>query len=215
MGAGRQALATDQYLAELRQHCLALAMLRLGARPATVTQWTGFDRRRTRGVVESYNSSRSASEPHCGSGPAPSALKRLLRDADLRDELTAAASLCRVLKLPFSQAALSSEALAQRLEVGEALCYGYNVYRRMVPNGHLTFEQFIVLVTALAVREDWALERCTACETYLLIDPLSLSRRLCGPCLNPSNRFAVDWTHPEVASETAVPEDHGLQQSLF
>lgn len=206
----------DQYFQELRRNCLALAMLRYGARPATVRHWTGFSHQRTRQVVRSYNESRSPEEPRCEPGPPPTALKKLLKDPQLRAELTAAAGLCRVLKIlsdPVKPLPIDG---MRTPELGEELCHAFGVYQRLVPNARLTFEHLIVLVVSLIDHEHWALERCTSCETFLLIDPLSLERRLCGSCRDRPRRVAPSPEVPDPDGTGALQGlADGVQQSLF
>jgi hypothetical protein len=210
-------VSADQYFRELRRYCLALAMLRHGVRPSTVRHWTGLSRQRTRQVVRSYNENRSAGEPRCDPGPPPTALKKLLKDPQLRAELTAAAGLCRVLKILSDSAKALPPEVIRTIEMGENLCHAFEIYRRLVPNARMTLEHLIVLVLSLAEQEHWALERCTCCESFLIIDPLSLERRLCGECRDrPRAEPAVpEDSDPEGTGALQTPVDQGLQQRLF
>ncbi len=199
---------------ELRRYCLALAMLRHGAKPVTVRLWTGFTRERTRQIVRNYNRNRSPSEPRCVPGPPRSAgLRLLLKDRQLRVELTAVAGLCRVLNVLVDRTEPISPAQLRTPEVGEGLCHAYDVYRRLVPNARMTFDHMVVLVVSLSTNDHWALERCTSCDTHLLTDPLSLEPRLCLQCqARPSGPPIEDL---EVLSTPHAHTDSGPQQSLF
>jgi len=68
------------------------------------------------------------------------------------------------------------------VETGERLCEIYELYRQIVLESHLTMDQLIVLVIALAEGEDLALEHCRNCHGSLLVDRLGTSRRLCLAC---------------------------------
>jgi hypothetical protein len=201
--------------AELRRYCLALEMLRHGARPITVRHWTGFTYARTRQIVRIYNKNRTPAEPRCAPGPPPMGLKKLLKDTQLRVELTAVAGLCRVLKVLPDRGQPVPRSQLRTPEMGEGLCHTYDVYRRLVPNAQLTFEQLVVLVVSLATDERWALERCMSCESHLLIDPLSLEPRLCAQCQNRTGSVSAD---PELIEIPETPATHvgaEIQQSLF
>lgn len=106
--------------AELRRYCLALEMLRHGARPITVRHWTGFTYARTRQIVRIYNKNRTPTEPRCAHGPPPVGLKKLLRDTQLRVELTAVAGLCRVLKVLPDRGQPVASAQLRNPEMGES-----------------------------------------------------------------------------------------------
>lgn len=201
---------------ELRRYCLALAMLRHGAKPITVRQWTGFSRERTRQIVRNYNKNRSSAEPRCVPGPPRSlGLKLLLKDRQLRIELTAAAVLCRVLKIVPDRAVQLPAAQLRTPEMGESLCHAYEVYRHLVPAARMTFDHLVLLLVALSTSDRWGLERCTVCESYLLIDPLSLGPRVCVECQNrPGGHLAEDEAM-EIPLGLPLHHDTGPQQSLF
>jgi len=209
-------LSDDRYFRDLRRYGLAIEMLRQAARPSTVRAWTGFSRQRMRQVIRSYAQNRAESDPRCERGPPPVALRKLVKNVDLRSELTAAAGLCVLLKV-IPEAPIKNAAVRfPSVDAGERLCHAFSVYRQRVPNAQLTLEQLIVLIFALVERADWALEGCVSCRSPLLIDPLSLERRLCEECRGPARTARGSHSpveHPQ--SPTVSPVGVGEQQSLF
>lgn len=211
-------LSDDRYFRDLRRYGLAFAMLRQAARPSTVRAWTGFSRQRMRQVIRSYARNRSETDPRCEPGPPPAALGKLVKNVDLRRELTAAAGLCLVLKLIPHTPIKNAAARFPSVEAGERLCHVFDVYRQGVPNARLTLEQLIVLIFALVEGADWALERCSNCRSTVLIDPLSLERRLCEECRIPAPTARASHTHIEEQLPPipkVEPSGVGEQQSLF
>lgn len=211
----------DRYLRDLRRYGLAIRMLRCAARPATVRLWTGFSRQRMRQVVRSYTQNRSESDPRCEPGPPPAALGKMLKNVLLRSELTAAAGLCHVLKLIPEARASNVRSIFPNVANGERVCRALEVYQKLVPHGQLTLEQLMVLVLALVEGTDWALERCVNCRKGLLIDPLSLERRICHECRDPTRGIAPARASLDPKAVVAIPEDTApqdeasQQQSLF
>lgn len=208
----------DPYLHDFRRFCLAIAMLRDGARPGSVRHWLGFSRQRMRQVIRSYNDCLGPNDPRLPSGPPPSALKKLLKDPQLRRELTAAAGLCRVLEvLPNPGTMSKADGSVQSVLVAERLCRAYTVYRKLVPNAHLTLEHLMVLVISLASGENWALERCSRCDSFLLTDPLSLEDRLCSDCREPNREASsqVDPSSQVMVVSGSEPAMSGFQHTLF
>jgi hypothetical protein len=208
----------DSYLQDFRRYCLAITMLRFGARPGSVRHFMGFSRQRMRQVVRSYDTCRGPDEPPLPSGPPPTALKKFLKDPQLRAELTAAAALCQVLDVITQPGApTKADGSVQSVLTAERLCRTFALYQRLVPNGHLTLEHLMVLVISLGSTENWALERCNRCDSFLLTDPLSLGDRLCSDCREP-NRVATQGTEPAVEDAliaTHEPAKTGFQHSLF
>jgi hypothetical protein len=170
-----------------------------------------------RQVARSYNANRGPNEPQLGTGPPPTGLKKLLKDAQLRTELTAAAALCQVLRvIPAHEVALEPDGGAKSVAAAEGMCRAFVLYKKLVPQGHLSLEHLMILVTALARRDSWALERCSRCDSFVLGDPLSLENRLCSECRDIAKPPKV-W-EPEPVMEVASLQDSnhtGYQHSLF
>ncbi len=207
-------MLVEPYLQDFRRYCAAISMLRHGTRPATVRQWLGFSRPRVRLIVKTYNETRTAGQPRCEPGPPPRALGKLLKDPQLRRELTVAAGLCRILEVLKPPADPKTEPL-RTVEGVERLCNLFDLYKRRVPNGQLTLEYLMVLADALHLRDRWALERCSRCDSFLLIDPLSLEPRICDGCSGRARRGSQSEERavpPEVPPSVSTA---GFQHSLF
>jgi hypothetical protein len=143
-----------------------------------------------------------------------------MNDPTLRSELTAMAGLCRLLHLIPEERVSNARASLPDVDTAERLCHALRIYRRMVPHGRVTFEQLIVLVFALAEGNDWALERCVSCRAVLLIDPLSIARRICSDCRDASiDRPCAARGHATEETVRAKEDEllgaEGMQQSLF
>jgi hypothetical protein len=208
-------LSDDRYLRDLRRYNLALTFLRLAARPNTVRVWTGFSRQRVRQVIRNYRENRSSSDPRCDRGPSPKKLAKLLNNPSLRRELMAMAGLCHFLHLIPEERMPNARIRFPSVHNGERLCHALEVYYRMVPHARLTLEQLILLVFELAERNNWGLEHCSICRSVILIDPLSIARRLCADCRQPTQLPCVandDETDGRGGDSLGSAE---LQQSLF
>jgi hypothetical protein len=186
-----------------------------------VRLWTGFSRQRMRQVVRSYTENRSESDPRCERGPPPAALRKMMKNVLLRTELTAAAGLCHILKLIPDARSANARAMFPSVVNGERVCRALEVYQKLVPHGQLNLEQLMVLVLALVDGADWALERCVQCRRGVLVDPLSLERRICHECRDQVRGMTSARASLDPKAATAMPEDigpqedAGRQQSLF
>jgi hypothetical protein len=65
---------------------------------------------------------------------------------------------------------------------GERLCDALELFREIVPYARLTLEQLVLVVFALSEEEQWGIDRCTKCRAIILVDHLSLARRVCAHC---------------------------------
>ena len=174
-----------------------------------------------RQVVRSYRENRSESDPRCEPGPPPVALRKMMKNVLLRSELTAVAGLCHILKLIPDARSSNIRATFPSVVNGERVCGVLEVYQKLVPHGQLSLEQLMVLVLELVDGTDWALERCANCRRGVLIDPLSLERRVCHECRDSMRGTAPARAPLDPRAVAAMPEDTGLQdeasrqQSLF
>jgi hypothetical protein len=212
-------LSDDRYLRDLRRYNLALTFLRLGARPNTVRVWTGFSLQRVRQVLRNYRENRSSSDPRCDRGPSRTKLAKLLNNPTLRRELTAMAGVCHFLHLIPEERMSNARIRFPSVPNGERLCHVLSVYYRMVPYARLTLEQLILLVFELAEGNNWRLEHCSSCRSVILIDPLSIARRLCTDCRQPTRLPSVATDNETDGRLSGCGGDSlgsaGLQQSLF
>src|SRR6202035_1822764 len=125
-------------------------------------------------------------------GPSPRRVKPLFASLSLRSEGAAMAGLCRVLGVipakPISNARQRLPGVAN----GERLCDAFELFREVVPSARLTLEQAISLVYAVSEGQLCSLDHCTRCRALILVDHLSLTRRVCTHCQNEERRTGAE-----------------------
>lgn len=171
--------ALDQrYSRDLRRHDLALRMIRHELRTATIKLWTGLSETRIRGLYRSYiPEGVLASLRH--RGPPPTSVQVLLRTKNLNAEAAGLAGVCFAMGvLPLTDAARELASLS----AGERLCYAFELYQQLVPKPQITLEQLVLLVTALARRDEIALVHCSSCDGAMLVPLLHRQRHMCAHC---------------------------------
>ena len=211
-------VSDQEYSRDQRSFHLALRMLRHEARLNTICAWTKFTEERVRNLSRSHRRQqpRQETEPH--RGPSPKRLAPLLATASLRSEVAALAGLCRLLgiipeaRLPNARKRLPSVTL------GERLCEAFEFFQEIVPFARLTFEQLVFLVFAVAEGEMCSIDLCVSCRAVILVDHLSLARRVCVHCQN-AKRVAADGQRREGEPTMETPEEPleppGSQRRLF
>jgi hypothetical protein len=211
-------VSDDRYSRDLRRYNLALRMLRLAARPNTIRSWTGFSDHRVRGILRSYRHG-SHRVPGIRRGPSPTHLGALLANPNLRSELTAMAGLCRVLGLIPAERISNARTRLPNIALGERLCHVLETFREIVPHTRLTLEELLLLVFALAEGDVWSVDHCTTCRAVILVDRLSVARRVCADCQQEACATKI-VEHAAVAGSVPGAEPDplgsaGVQQTLF
>ena len=175
-------VSQDRYRSELRQHDLAVRMIRHEARTHTVRIWTGLCDDRVRRLCRTYDSAAAGDLRYRHRGPAPQNLSNLLYPPAARAEASAMAGICRragVLarsKVPEAAKHLPS------VRYGEELCAAFELYRQIIPGACFSLEQLMCLVLALCQAEEVALGGCARCGALILIDRLGLPELRCLKC---------------------------------
>jgi hypothetical protein len=90
------------------------------------------------------------------------------------------------LKEESSFTSVSRQALAN-LSRGELLCQAFEVYHDLVADPHISFEQLVFLVCALAEGEELTLASCEDCGALTVDDRIFLKARQCLHCAKASN----------------------------
>jgi hypothetical protein len=175
-------VSDDRYSRDFRSFNLALRMLRFEARTHTIVAWTGISAERVRNLSKSHRRQQSARQTERHRGPSPSQLGLLLTNPGLRSELAALAGLLRVLGVIPDQPIANPRERLPSIINGERLCFALELFREVVPSARLSFEQAVLLVYALAEGTRWHLDHCTGCHALILMDQLSLHRRVCVHC---------------------------------
>jgi hypothetical protein len=209
-------LSDHDYGRDLRGINLALRLLRHEARLSTVCAWTGFNEERVRILSRSRRRHQVNRVAGTHRGPSPRRVRPLFASLTLRSEGAAMAGLCRVLEVipakPISNARVRLPGVAN----GERLCDAFELFREIVPSARLTLEQAISLVYAVSEGQLCSLDHCTRCRALILVDHLSLTRRVCTHCQNEERRAGAEASLPvEEPPAGADGEPHYFQLSLF
>ena len=175
-------VSDDRYSRDFRSFNLALRMLRYEARTGTISAWTGISPERVRNLSKSHRRQPSARDAERHRGPSPTQLAILLTNPGLRSELAALAGLCRVLGVIPDQPVANARESVPSIANGERLCFALDLFREVVPTARLSFEQAVLLVYAVAEGNRWSVDLCTTCRALILMDRLSLHRRVCVHC---------------------------------
>jgi hypothetical protein len=115
-------------------------------------------------------------------GKSPQQAALFTRTPKLKEESSLLASLCSLLgALPRAGAPVSRQALAN-LSRGELLCQAFEVYRDLVADPRISFENLVFLVCALAEGEELALARCEDCGALTVVDRITFKMHRCPYC---------------------------------
>lgn len=214
-------VSEDRYSRDLRRINLARRLIRHEARTHTIRAWTGLSDDRVRNLYRSYGVGEGAALRH--RGPIPTRIVSVMRSPALRSEASAIAGLACVLGLVPPKATPNARRTLPSLSTGERLCHTFELFRQIVPQSHLSLEQLILLVTALAERLDLEMGHCTSCHAALLVDRLGTGRRLCLWCKQQAKIEASSGSDAAAAPDAPSPHEAetdsetagGYQQSLF
>jgi hypothetical protein len=215
-------ISEDRYTRDLRRIQLAQRFIRHEVRTQSVCAWTGLSDERIRNLCRSYGASVAGAQRH--RGPSPRRLASFLRSPRLRSEASALGALAYALSVIPRERIPDARRNLPGIEAGERLCHAFELYRRIVPQSHVSLDQVILVVIALADGTDLTVGHCGQCHGALLLDRLSHTRRLCPTCKKQDSRQGPSET-PELcageariasddAAEVAEPSD-ALQQPLF
>ena len=210
----------NRYSRDLRRHDLALRMIRHEVRTATIRAWTGLSETRIRRLYRSYVPETAiAALRH--RGPPPTSIELLLRSKGINAEAAGLAGLC------FAIGVLQEKPLADparelpSLSAGERLCYVFEFYQLWVPKPQIAFDQLILLVGALARRDEVALVHCNSCDGAMLVTVLRRPTRVCTHCSQrpqgalPDRSGAREKPESDSAQEGESDPPDGLQRRLF
>ena len=172
---------SERYCRDRRRYDLAMRLIAHEARTRTITRWTGLSLRRVRSALHSYGP--VGREP-CAvrhRGPPPTQATWFLRPS-VCSEAAALASLCLINDALPAQRVPNAQRELPGLQYGEKLCYVYELYRKVIGNPRLSLERLMLLATLLAQGTQLQTARCARCGLLILIDPMSVTGRLCVRC---------------------------------
>jgi hypothetical protein len=209
---------SDQdYGRDLRRFNLALRMLQHEARLSTVCAWTGFNEERVRILSRSRRRHQVVREAGTHRGPSPRRLRLFFESPRLRGEAAAIGGMCRLFGIIPGGRVSNPRLRLPGIANGERLCDAFELYREIVPAASLTLEQVISLVFALSEGVQCSLDHCTRCRALILVDHLSVARRVCAHC---PEEERCDGAEELLQVAEPVPDPKGsawqpLQRSLF
>jgi Flagellar transcriptional activator (FlhC) len=175
-------ISDDRYSRDRLRFDIAVQFIRHEARTHTIRAWTGLSDDRIRKLYRSY-----LCEPPCAPltrhrGKSPQQVAFFMRTVRARQEAALLASLCRLLgALPLSAAPELVRSLPC-LARGELLCQAYETYRGMIPEGLISFEHAVFLLTTLVRGDELVLGACRDCGAALIVDRWSLRAPRCPLC---------------------------------
>jgi hypothetical protein len=174
-------ISDHRYSRDIFRLDLALRFIRHEARTQTIRTWTGLSDDRIRKLYRSYfpDPGTAVSRPR---GKSPQQPAFFTRSPKLREESSLLASLCSLLgALPSAGAPVTRQALAN-LARGELLCQAFEVYRELVADPRISFENLVFLTRALAEGEELTLANCEDCGALTVGDRITFKAHRCPFC---------------------------------
>ncbi len=172
-------LSDDRYESDRRKYTLALSMIEHGARIRTVTQWTGLSKYRVQTLTQSYESTTRTRRKR---GESPSQPAYFSKSITLTRESMALAYIALQMQAIPPGVIPDARTSLPGLLRGERLMSAYELYRALLPDGLISLEYAILLITELAERRALALTRCRSCHDVMLADRLGRRQELCPSC---------------------------------
>jgi hypothetical protein len=175
-------ISDDRYSRDRSRFDIAVRFIRHEARTHTIRAWTGLSDDRIRKLYRSY-----LCESHCAPlarhrGKSPQQVAFFMRSGRARQEAALLASLYRLLgALPQAPAPQLARSLAS-LTRGELLCQAYEAYRGLIPEGLISFEHAVFLLTTLVRGDELILGACRDCSAALIVDRWTLRAPRCIVC---------------------------------
>jgi len=197
-------ISDDRYSRDRLRFDIALQFIRHEARTHTIRAWTGLSDDRIRKLYRSYLCDCRGAPLARHRGKSPQQVAYFMRTGRARQEAALLASLCRLLgALPFGPAPELERSLPC-LARGELLCQAYEAYRGLIPEGLISFEHAVFLVTTLVRGDELILGGCRDCSAVLIVDRWSLRAPRCPLCAADHAQLAAG--PPRSAAAGAAPE---------
>jgi hypothetical protein len=175
-------ISDDRYSRDRLRFDVALQFIRHEARTHTIRAWTGLSDDRIRKLYRSYLCDCQGTPLARHRGKSPQQVGYFMRTGRARQEAALLASLCRLLgalpRGPAPELARSLPCLAR----GELLCQAYGAYRGLIPEGLISFEHAVFLITTLVQGDELILGGCRDCSAALIVDRWSLRAPRCPLC---------------------------------
>lgn len=195
-------ISDDRYSRDRSRFDVAVQFIRHEARTHTIRVWTGLSDDRIRKLYRSYlrEARGTALVRHRGKSPQQAGF--FMRSARVRQEAALLASVLRLLGALPSRPTPEMVSSLPSLGRGELLCHAYCVYRGLIPEGLISFEHAVFLLTALVRADELLLSNCRDCCAALIIDRWSLRAPRCALCAADHAGSASASSQPCVPSHT-------------
>jgi Flagellar transcriptional activator (FlhC) len=174
-------ISDDRYSRDRFRFDLALRFIRHEARTQTIRAWTGLSDDRIRKLYRSYlhEPGIAVSRPR---GKSPQQSSFFTRSPKHKEESSLLACMCSLLgALPRTGSLLNRQALAN-LSRGELLCQAFEVYRDLVTDPCISFENLVFLIRALAEGHELTLANCEVCGALTVFDRVTFKAHHCPYC---------------------------------
>src|ERR1700689_2708991 len=170
-------ISDDRYSRDRSRFDIAVQFIRHEARTHPIRTWTGLSDDRIRKLYRSYLSESHGAPLTRHRGKSPQQVAFFMRSGRARQEAALLASLYQLLgALPQAPAPQLARSLAC-LTRGELLCQAYEAYRDLIPEGLISFEHAVFLLTTLVGGDELILGACRDCGAALIVDRWSLRAR--------------------------------------
>src|ERR1700692_1940388 len=175
-------ISDDRYSRDRLRFDVALQFIRHEARTHTIRAWTGLSDDRIRKLYRSSLCDCQGTPLARHRGKSPQQVAYFMRTARARQEAALLASLCRLLGALPQGPAPELARLLPRLGRGELLCQAYETYRGLIPDGLISFEHAVFLLTTLVRGDELILGACRDCGAALIVARWSLRAPRCPLC---------------------------------
>src|ERR1700689_672711 len=173
-------ISDDRYSRDRSRFDIAVQFIRHEARTPTIRVWTGLSDDRIRKLYRSYLCESHGTPLTRHRGKSPQQVAFFMRSGRARQEAALLASLYQLPgPLPQAPAPQLARSLAC-LTRGELLCQAYEAYRGLIPEGLISFEHAVFLLTTLVRGDELILGACRDCGAAVLVDRWPLRSPLCA-----------------------------------
>ena len=182
----------SRYAGELNRFELAMRMLRLQARTGTIARYTELSNDRIRKAYANYVLEHGHNKlPRRKRGRPPSRIGRFLSTPQRLSESTVLATLFMHagLLVRDERSRCHVPRNLTRLMIGRRLCDAYDMYRTLIPQGHINLEVAAMLLRAISETQDLIMTFCGGCQAVYVQDAYALDYGR-GPCCDWAPRGA-------------------------
>lgn len=176
-------VSDGRYAKDRRALDVAARLIDFEARTSTIRRLTGLADTRIRSLSKACGvdgqAGAGARVRHRGSSPRR--LSNLLGKDPSRSEAAALLAICKLMGVAHASEP-GSERGWSRVGRAEGLCDAYWTFRYLLPEASIGFEHMLLLLSEAAKGEDVSTTHCKGCRAFLVVDALSLYRRLCTYC---------------------------------